>query len=180
MFTIYYDQNQHNLYCKSSITLKTFLLLSNLSLNTFAYNANEKVLFLIENQTQTLRMYKSINCEIPEEMQMHSWMLNQIINPIESIDIDLENRQLIFSTRYNFLKSNLSEPNVTNIVYSTNEEIKRFIYEPLFKRIFWTTNNQTHPNLFFVYTCDNQFKQCYDTSIVLPSAWPFAFFDVCI
>jgi hypothetical protein len=177
MFLIYYDQDQHSIFCKSSITFQTLILLSNITVHAFAYNANEKTLFIIENQSQTLRMYTPITCEISHNIKMHSWNLNNHSNTIQSMEIDIDNRQFLFATQFDFLVSNMSEPNSTNIVYSTDRKIKRFIYDPIFKRIFWTTVNKTHENLFFVHTCDNEFRNCLDTSVILPAAWPFAFFN---
>jgi hypothetical protein len=55
-----------------------------------------------------------------------------------------------------------------------------YALDAAFKRIFWTAIHITNDELFPVYTCDGEFKQCHDTSIRLPSSWPFAFFDVCI
>ena len=178
MFLIYYDATEHAIFCKSSATRKTLILLSNLTVHALAYNANERILFLVDNQAQTLRMYTPITCEVSSAIQMHSWIFNQHSNAIHSMEIDLQNRRFIFATRYDFLISNMSEPTVTKVVYSTNREIQRFIYYPAFERIFWTTVNQTHEKLFLVHTCNNQFQKCLDTSIVLPAAWPFAFYDV--
>jgi len=125
-------------------------------------------------------MYTPITCDISYQIKMHSWSFNNISNRIQSMEIDIYNRQIIFATNYEFLISNMSEPNSTKVVYSTDQEIKRFIYDTSFQRIFWTTVNKTNDRMFLVYTCDNEFKQCQDTSIVLPTAWPFAFFNVCI
>jgi hypothetical protein len=178
MFLIYYDQDQHAMFCKSSITFQTVILLSNITVRAFAYNANEKTLFIIENQSQTFRIYTPITCEISHDIKMHSWSFNNHSNVIQSMEIDIYNRQFVFATQYDFLVSNMSEPNVTKIVYSTDREIKRFIYDATFKRIFWTTVNKTQEKLFLVHTCDNEFRRCLDTSVILPAAWPFAFFNV--
>jgi len=113
---------------KSSITLKIQILVSNITVDVFAYNANDKTLFIIENQSQTLRMYTPITCKISQQIKMHSWSFNTILNSIQSMEIDIYERQFIFATHYEFLISNMSEPNSTKVVYSTDQEIKRFIY----------------------------------------------------
>lgn len=113
---------------KSNTTLKTISLISNVTVNTFAYNANEKILFIIENQSRTLRMYTPITCDISYQIKMHSWALNNITDTIQSMEIDIYNHQIIFATPYEFLISNMSQPNITKAVYSSDLEIKRFIY----------------------------------------------------
>jgi hypothetical protein len=178
MFLIYYDYDQNAILCKSSITFQSHILLPNITTHAFAYNANEKTLFIIESQSQTLRMYKPITCEITYDIKMHSWNLNNHSNEIQSMEIDIDNRLFLFATQYDFLVSNMSEPNTTKIVYSSDRKIKRFIYDSVFKRIFWTTVNKTHENPFFVHTCDSQFQNCLDTFVTLPMEWPFAFFNV--
>ncbi|CAF1467039.1 unnamed protein product [Adineta steineri] len=177
MFVIYYDQIQHAILCKSNHGLETIVLLTNLTVNTFAYNANENILFIIENQSETLRMYTPIVCDVSINIQMHSWSFNNIANSIHSMAIDVLNRELIFASNYQFMISNMSEPNVTKIVHTTDREIKKMIYDAAFKRFFWTANNNNSNELFPVFTCNGQFKQCHDTSIRLPSASLFTFFN---
>jgi hypothetical protein len=116
------------IFSKSNRTLKTLVLLSNLTIHGFAYNANEKSLFIIENQSQTLRIYTPITCNVSYRMKMHSWSFNNISNSIQSMEIDVYNRQIIFASKYQFMISNLLEPNVTKAVHTTDREIKRFIY----------------------------------------------------
>jgi hypothetical protein len=130
---------------KSSITLQTQILVSNITVHGFAYNANDKTLFIIENQSQTLRMYTPISCEISQQIKMHSWSFNNISNSIQSMEIDIYERQFIFATHYEFLVSNMSEPNSTKIVYSTDREIKRFIYG---MKVFNQTKNKPY-SLFY-------------------------------
>jgi hypothetical protein len=116
------------IFSKSNRTSKTLVLLSNLTIHGFAYNANEKSLFIIENQSQTLRIYTPITCNVSYRMKMHSWSFNNISNSIQSMEIDVYNRQIIFASKYQFMISNLLEPNVTKAVHTTDREIKRFIY----------------------------------------------------
>ncbi|CAF1522771.1 unnamed protein product [Adineta steineri] len=178
MFVIYYDQIQHAILCESNRDLKTIVLLTNLTVNAFAYNANEKILFIIENQSKTLRMYTSIVCDVSINIPMHSWSLNDNnANSIHSMEIDVYNRQLIFASNSQFMISNMSEPNVIKIVHKTDREIKRFIYDAAFQRIFWTADNIDSNGLSPVFTCNGEFKQCHDTSIRIPSASLFAFFN---
>jgi hypothetical protein len=73
-------------------------------------------------------MYTPITCDISYQIKMHSWSLNNITDTIQSMEIDIYNRQIIFATPYEFLISNMSQPNITKVVYSTDLEIKRFIY----------------------------------------------------
>ena len=47
-----------------------------------------------------------------------------------------------------------------------------------FQRLFWTASNISQHELYPVFTCDQQFQQCHDTSVRLPMPWPFAFFNV--
>ncbi|CAF0807202.1 unnamed protein product [Rotaria sordida] len=178
-FVIYYDQIQSAILCFSTLTtiIKPIVLISNVIVQDLAYNENEKTLFIIENQSQTLRMYTPITCDIPFHIKMHSWQLNNISNSIQSIVIDVFNRQIIFSSPYQFMKSNMSQPNSTKVLYTSDREIKRFIYDASFKRIFWTVTDVNNSSQFPVHTCDSEFKQCHDTSIRLPFAWPFAFFN---
>ncbi len=113
---------------KSSATSKTLVLLSNLTVHGLAYDANQKTLFLIENQSRTLRMYTPILCDTSTSINMHSWSLNNISNSIRSMEIDVNNKQIIFASNYQFMISNMSEPNSTTVAYTTDREIKRFIY----------------------------------------------------
>ncbi|CAF3309320.1 unnamed protein product [Rotaria socialis] len=176
-FIIHYDHILKDILCTSSITLKSIILISNVSIHSLAYDENGKTLFIIENQSQTLRMYTPVTCVTPSTINMHSWQLNNITNLIQSIEIDIFNRQIIFASQYEFLISNMSEPNATQVLYRTDREIQRFIYDASFKRLFWTVSNMKNDKQFSVYTCDSNFKQCHDTSIRLTSAWLFAFFN---
>ncbi|UJR37490.1 hypothetical protein I4U23_030193 [Adineta vaga] len=177
MFVIYYDQIQQAVLCKANDAPKAIILLSNLTLHGFVYNANEKSLFVIENQSKTLRMYAPIACDVSINIKMHSWTMNDLSNSIHSMEIDIYRRQLIFASKTQFMISSMSEPNSTKIVHNAHSEIKRFIYDSLFKRIFWTTNSARNDGSFPVHTCDDQFKQCHDTYIPLPHPWPFGFFN---
>lgn len=116
------------IFSKSNVTLKVIELVSNLTVHGFAYDANDKTLFIIENQSQTLRMYKPITCSTSIDIKMHSWSLTNISNSIHSMEIDIYNRQFIFASDYQFMISNMSEPNSTKIVYTADREIKKFIY----------------------------------------------------
>ena len=69
-----------------------------------------------------------VTCATSSTINMHSWQLNNITNLIQSIEIDIFNRQIIFATQYEFMISNMSEPNATQVVYTTDREIQRFIY----------------------------------------------------
>jgi hypothetical protein len=44
------------------------------------------------------------------------------------MEIDVNNKQLIFASNYQFMISNMSEPNSTIVAYTADREIKRFIY----------------------------------------------------
>ncbi|CAF0778249.1 unnamed protein product [Rotaria sp. Silwood1] len=178
-FIIYYNQKQNAILCfsTSNTIFKPIILISNVTVHGLSYNENEKTLFIIENQSQTLRMYTPITCDISISIKMHSWQLNNIANSIQSIEIDAFNRQIIFASHYEFLISNMSKPNSTKVLYTTDREIKRFIYDASFKRIFWTVAGINNNNEFPVYTCDGEFKRCHDTSIRLPFAWPFTFLN---
>ena len=178
MFLIYYDSIQRSVFCKSSVTDRLLILISNITMNTFAYNANDRTLFLLEKFSQTLRMYTSITCEMPGHIQMHSWSLFDHFNPIQSMAIDFEHRQILFATKYEIRVSTMFEPNRTKIVYFSDREIKRIIYDNTFKRIIWTTVNRTHQEVLLVHTCQNEFKKCFDTRIVLQTLGPFVFFNV--
>lgn len=59
-----------------------------------------------------------------------------------------------------------------------NNSFSYFVLDASFKRVFWTVSGATNGNKFPVYTCDSNFNRCYDTSIRLPSMWPFSFFNV--
>ena len=176
-FLLYLDQNQKNLYCKSILTSLTLLLIPNLSIQTFTYNFIEKTLFLIDSASQTIRLYTPITCDPSIDIQMHMWTFNDTYNRIHSMDIDMESRQLIFASRYRFFLSDFSQPNQTKVVYTTDQDIERFIYESIFKRIFWTTV-QSNLSSHSVHTCNLQFTKCHDTNVRLPFAWPFGFFNV--
>ncbi|CAF2446070.1 unnamed protein product [Rotaria sp. Silwood2] len=178
-FVIYYDEKQNAILCfsTSNTILKPIILISNVTVHGLAYNENEKTLFIIENQSRTLRMYTPITCDISVSIKMHSWQLNNISNTIQSIEIDAFNRRIIFASNYQIMLSNMSEPNSTKVLYTTDREIKRLIYDTSFKRIFWTIADANNNKKFPVYTCDSEFKQCYDTYLRLPYAWPFTFFN---
>jgi len=113
---------------KSSATSKSIVLLSNITVHGLAYDANQRNLFIIENQSRTLRMYTPIRCDISTNINMHSWSLNNISNSIRSMEIDVNNKQLIFASNYQFMISNMSEPNSTIVAYTADREIQRFIY----------------------------------------------------
>jgi hypothetical protein len=84
-----------------------------------------------------------MTCDISNNIKTHSWSFNNILNPIQSMEIDVDNRQIIFASKNQFMISNMLEPNVTKVVYPTEREIKRFIYgmKILLKKF----------NVFFVY-----------------------------
>jgi len=79
---------------------------------------------------------------------MHSWSFNNISNSIQSMEIDVYNRQIIFASQYEFLISNMSKPNSTKVVYSTDRKIKRFIYG---MKVFIKT--KTKSTLFLILRC---------------------------
>jgi hypothetical protein len=73
-------------------------------------------------------MYTPINCDRTYNIKMHSWSLKNISNSIISMEIDVYNRQIIFASNNQFMISNMSEPNSTKIVYTTERPILRFVY----------------------------------------------------
>ena len=177
-FVIYYDSNQHTIFCQSDTTSQTFVLIPNITIDTFAYNSNERILFLLEKTSRRLHMYTPITCKMSQEIQMHWWAFATHFNGIQSMTIDVEHRQLLFVTKNELLISNFSTPNATRIVYSSERQIKQSLYDNTFKRMFWTTVNKTHPDVFLVHTCQEEFGRCFDTAVVLPIPGPFAFFNV--
>ena len=73
-------------------------------------------------------MYTPISCDITYHIKMHSWSLDHISNSINSMEIDVYNRQIIFASNNQFMISNMSEPNSTTVVYTTDRPIYRFVY----------------------------------------------------
>lgn len=73
-------------------------------------------------------MYTPITCNSSSTIKMHSWQLNNISNSIQSMDIDPLNRQLIFISQYEFMISNMSQPNLTKVFYTSDRKIQKFIF----------------------------------------------------
>lgn len=106
----------------------TIVLLSNLIVHGFVYNANERNLFVLERHSDALLMYSPITCDTASNIKMHSWIFDDLTDGTHEIRMDIPNRKLIFASKFNVMISNMSQPNVTKIVYNTTLPIKHFLY----------------------------------------------------
>ncbi|CAF1368182.1 unnamed protein product [Adineta ricciae] len=176
-FVIYYDYVRHSILCKKIDDGKTIVLLSNLIVHGFVYNVNERNLFVLERHSDALLMYSPITCDTPSNIKMHSWIFDDLTDGTHEIRMDIFNRKLIFASKFNFMISDISQPNVTKIVFNATLPIKHFLYDSLFERVFWTEADGYDGQHFSVFTCNNQFKQCHNTSFRLPTSISFGFFN---
>jgi hypothetical protein len=103
-------------------------LLSGLHIDDFAYDTNERTLFTIDNRARALHLYTPITCDGSFSIGKHSWSLEHIIDPIHSIEIDSVHGQIIYASKRQFLVANMSEPNATRIIYTSDRFILSFVY----------------------------------------------------
>ena len=73
------------------------------------------------------------------------------------MEIDTFHRRLIFASHNQFMMSDMSEPNSTTILYTTDQQIRRFIYG---MGIFTSINERNRNRQFSLIKINLDFRNC--------------------
>ena len=112
----------------SQMSTSAVALLSQQNIDHFAYDSSERILFILDNLTRELRLYGTINCDGSSRLRMHSWSIDHLMDSIHGMEIDILHGQLIFASNDQFLVANISTPNITRVIFTSDRPIMRFIY----------------------------------------------------
>lgn len=116
------------LFSHSQTSKSAVVLLFKQNIDHFVYDADQNTLFIVDNLTRVLRLYAPIHCNGSLEMRRQSWSLGHLADSIRSMEIDVLRGQLIFASMHQFLVANISTPNNTRVVYTSDRSIMRFVH----------------------------------------------------
>ncbi|CAF1336209.1 unnamed protein product, partial [Didymodactylos carnosus] len=177
MFFLYYDDRQSTVFCTQANNNSIVIpLITKIRVGDWTYDSNDKTLYLIENSTQTLRIYASITCTTKFSIKMISWPLTaKTITNYPLIRLDIKNKYLYRIFDQCIIQTSTHNPTTVLNMYETTKQIQGLTYDTLTQRIFWTQKETDEQ--YAIYSCSFQLKSCYDTLIRLPVSQPFIFYN---